>query len=462
MRLALILGAAALVAAPLAAKPAHRATQHAAKPAAARSAAPLPDTPEVQALRRAFQYAFPVYEMMRTRALTVTRAQAFGVSGINRLFPRKTLSDATSRDVTTPNNDTLYASAWLDLTNGPVTLTIPDLPGRYNSAALMNLFTDNVAILGTRTGGGGKFTIVGPGFAGTAPEGTTLVRIDTNDAWLLVRVYVAGVEDLAAAGTAIDGFKLDGGATPVPVVAVPTPQPDARTLLAVVNEALGRSHIAGRAHQFADAGVRPGVAEAWEQLPAATQKLWTAALPTFRGELKGGFVKVGAEVGGWSYPGPGIGNFGDDDAGRAAVALGGLAALPRQEAVYLSAGADKDGKPFDGSKSYFLRIPPRPPAGAFWSLTMYRVEPDGRLFFVDNPLHVFAIRSGSKTLHYDRDASLEIFIQPTQPSGERVVNWLPTPAKGPFRLVWRAYLPKVELLDGTFRLPAVVASEVVP
>ncbi len=462
MRLALIFGAAALVATPLAAKPTRKAVP---RPIAARSApakASLADTPEVQALRRAFHYAFPVYEMMRTRALTLARTQAFGIDGINRLLPRKTLADATSRDVTTPNNDTLYASAWLDLTGGPVTLTIPDLPGRYNSAALMNVFTDNVAILGTRTGGGGRFAIAGPGWTGKAPEGTTLVRSDTNDAWLLVRVHVDGAGDLAAAGTAIDGFRLDGGAAPVPTVAVPTPVPDAKTLLAVVNEALGRSHVAGRADQFADAGVRPGVAETWEALPATTQKLWTAALPAFRDELKGGMAKVGAEIGGWSYPGPGIGNFGTDDAGRAAVALGGLGALPRQEAVYLSAHADRDGRPFDGARAYTLRMPPRPPAGAFWSLTMYRVEPDGRLFFVDNPRHVFAIRSASRSLHYDRDDSLEVFIQPTAPSGERVVNWLPSPPKGPFRLVWRAYLPKVELLDGSFRLPAVVASEAVP
>ena len=461
----LICGAAMLAATPLAAKPAPRAKSVAARPAAPAAAAPAlaapEDTAEVQALRRAFNYAFPVYEMMRTRGNAVTMAQGFGVNGVNMLFARKKLADATSRDVTTPNNDTLYASAWLDLSKGPVTLTVPDLAGRYNSAALMNVFTDNVAILGTRTGGGGDFLIAGPGYTGPKPDAGTLVRVDTNDAWLLVRVYVDGADDLAAASASIDRFKLSGAAENVPVVTKAPANPDAATFLAVVNEALGRSKIAGRSAQFADAGIRPGVANAWDELPLETRKLWTATLPWFRHELKGGMAKVGAEVGGWSYPGPGIGQFGDDDAGRAAVALGGLAALPRQEAVYLTAYADKDGKVFDGKSAYFMRMPPRPPAGAFWSLTMYAVQPDGRLFFHANPLNVFALGSGTKTLHYDRDGSLELFIQPKQPSGERVVNWLPTPP-GPFRLVWRAYLPKVELLDGSFRLPAVAASEPVP
>ncbi|QXQ06016.1 DUF1254 domain-containing protein [Sphingosinicellaceae bacterium] len=431
-----------------AAHPAHAARKAAPHPA---RPATLPDTPQVTQLRAAFQYAFPVYEMMRTRAGTVAKAQAFGLSGVNRLFARKTLADATTREVTTPNNDTLYASAWLDLKNGPVTLTVPDLPGRYNSAALMNIFTDNVAVVGTRTGGTGRFTIAGPGFTGRAPEGTTLLRSDTNDAWLLVRVYVAGPEDIAAAGEAIDGFKLEGGGEAVPATIAPTPTPDAKTFLAVVGEALARSGVTPRVE-----GLAP-----YAELPAETQNLCATAIPIFRNELKAGFAKVGTVADGWSYPGPGIGNFGDDDAGRAAVAVGGLGALPRQEAVYLSANTDADGKPLTGASAYTVHIPPRPPVGAFWSLTMYQIDKDGRLFFVPNPLDRFAVRSAAKSLHYERDGGLDIFVQAARPSGERVVNWLPAPP-GPFRLVWRAYLPRVELLDGTFRLPPVTASEVVP
>ena len=449
---ALLLAAATGVAAAPARRPVHRPAPAAksAAPAAPRAAFVMPDTPEAEQVRAAFLSAFPVYEMMRTRGLTVAKAQAFGLTGVNRLFPRKTLADASARDVTTPNNDTLYASAWLDLKNGPVTLTVPDLPGRYNSAALMNLHTDNVAIVGTSSGGGGQYTIVGPGWRGPKPDSGKVIKVDTNDAWLLVRVYVAGPDDLEAAGTAIDGFQLSGGGEAVPTTAMPTPTPDAATFFAVVDEALGRSGL----------DVPPALV-AWDSQPADTQKLWTQALPALRAELKGGFAKVGTVSDGWSYPGPGIGNFGDDDAGRSAVALGGLAALPRQEAVYLSANADADGKPLTGAKAYTVHIPPHPPVGAFWSLTMYQVDKDGRLFFVANPLDRFAVRSGTKSLHYERDGSLDLFVQASRPGGERVVNWLPAPP-GPFRLVWRAYLPRPELLDGSFRLPPVQATEVVP
>lgn len=442
--LALSAGAAAAPAKRPVRRPAPLARPVAAEPAA------LPDSPEVQQLRTAFHYAFPIYEMMRTRSLTVAKAQGFGLTGVNRLFARKTLAGATSRDVTTPNNDTLYASAWLDLRNGPVTLTVPDLPGRYNSAALMNLRTDNVVIVGTSSGGGGQFTIAGPDWKGPKPDAGKVIRVDTNDAWLLVQVYVAGPDDLDAAGAAIDQFTLSGGGEAVPTTVVPTPNPDAPTFFAVVGEALTRSGMPV-----------PEALAAWETQPADTQKLWTQALPALRAELKGGFAQVGTVTDGWSYPGPGIGNFGDDDAGRSAVALGGLAALPRQEAVYLSANADAGGEPLTGARGYTVHIPPHPPVGAFWSLALYSVDKDGRLFFVANPLDRFAIRSGAKSLHYERDGSLDIFVQATKPSGERVVNWLPAPP-GPFRLVWRAYLPRPELLEGSFRLPPVQATGVMP
>ena len=442
---------------PVAAATAKHAAGKPAKALPARAAAParpvaLPDTPEVAALRQGFRFGFPIYEFMRTRNNQLARAGAIGLpNAVNMLFPRAVLADATSREVTTPNNDTLYASGWLDLAGGPVLLTVPALGGRYNSAALMSVQTDNTAILGTRTGGqGGRYAIVGPGYAGPTPAGTELIRSASNDAWLLVRVLVAGPGDLAAAAAALGGFKLEaaGSDTAVAAFKSATPAvPDAAAFRAVVDEAIARNPgLAARAAAFT--GLAPGAE-------------WARHLPGLRAELKGGLALAGDVVGGWSYPRAGIGDFGDDNDLRAYVALGGLAALPRVEAMYLSARADKDGTVLDGSRAYRVTLPPRLPVGAFWSLTMYQVEPDGRLFFVANPLNRFAVGDRSKQLRSNRDGSYEIFVQAGAPHGERVVNWLPAP-KGKFVLVFRAYLPRAELLDGSFRLPPVVAAEVVP
>ena len=402
--------------------------------------------------------------MMRTRAETLAKARAYGIDGVNHLLPKQRLANAQDREVTTPNNDTLYGSAWLDLTGGPLALEVPPLPGRYNSAALMSLFTDNVAVVGTRNGGkGGSYWIAGPGWDGKVPPGTTLLRSPTNDAWLLVRVLVDGPADFDMAMAAMRQFALNpvANAAPTPLAAVSTPLPDAPTFLAVVNEALGRSPLPARGKAFEDVGIRPGASDVWATLSPDAQALWTRALPAFRAELKTGLGALSTKVDGWSYPGAEIGDFGDNDRSRAAVALGGLAVLPRSEAVYLSAASDKDDAPLTGAKAYVVHIPPHVPARGFWSLTMYEQVPDGRLFFVDNPAGRYAVGNRTPELHAEADGSLDIFVQATKPGGERAVNWLPAP-KGPFKLVFRGYLPGPALLDGSFHLPPVTPGEPIP
>jgi hypothetical protein len=431
-----------------------------AAPAAARIA-PLPDTPEIQALRRAFRFGFAPYEMLRTRQAQAARVQAAGMgSGINAMVPRLTLADASSREVTTPNNDTLYGSAWLDLSQGPVFFTIPPL-NRYHSAALMSITSDVVAVLGTRTVGsnGGRYAIVGPNFSGDLPKGVEMVRSQSNDAWLLVRVVVNGPEDLAAAADGLTRYTLAAVAGDNPLDLKVPVRPDGKAFITTVNAAIERSgdvRLQARARGFAD----QGIGTPWEQLSPAQQKLWNDSLPALIAELKDG-LSAGETVNGWAYPAFNIALYGEDDDLRAKVALGGLAALPRVEAVYFTARSDGEGKPLTGDKSWRLKIPPGLPVGAFWSLTMYQQEADGRLFFVPNELDRFAVGDRSRHLRPERDGSIELFIQNAKPSGERVVNWLPAP-KGKFVLVYRAYLPGAGLLDGSIRLPPVTEDEMIP
>jgi hypothetical protein len=108
----------------------------------------------------------------------------------------------------------------------------------------------------------------------------------------------------------------------------------------------------------------------------------------------------------------------------------------------------------DGKGRYGLRFEAgqSPPAGAFWSLTMYEVTPEGRAFLVDNPLSRYAIGDRTHGLVRGADGSLEIHLQHDRPAEE--ANWLPAPA-GPMRLVLRAYEPSEALIDGTWRMPAV-------
>ena len=77
--------------------------------------------------RRAAIYLFPLYEMYRTRwQATVNDANPFRQK-LNRFLHVPMLADHRSRMVTTPNNDTLYSVAWLDLSIEPLFLTVPPM-----------------------------------------------------------------------------------------------------------------------------------------------------------------------------------------------------------------------------------------------------------------------------------------------------------------------------------------------
>jgi hypothetical protein len=106
-----------------------------------------------------------VYEFARTRFNALYHNANPQRATLNRFAHRRQLSDHRSRAVTTQNSDTLYSSAWLDLTNTPVRIEVPQVEaGRYWSIALMDVFTNNFAILGSRLNGTGPVdvVIVGP------------------------------------------------------------------------------------------------------------------------------------------------------------------------------------------------------------------------------------------------------------------------------------------------------------
>lgn len=407
----------------------------------------------------AYFYAFPIYEFARTAwasaGPTAQRAHRF-----NQPMHRRTLTDHTGRNITTPNNDTVYTSARLDLSNGPLLAEFPTLPDRYFSIAFMNAYTDNFAYVGTRAtdGEGGRALIVGPTWQGQSPAGIRIIRSQTDDVWLLARILVHGPEDLAAANAAQDQIRFLDAPEPSLLPLAPTSSDELENFLAVTNAMLARGPLVDpvgrRASDYNDTGLRPGDVDAWSSLTQAQRDRWTVAAARAQQTLRTGFALRGETLNGWHYPPAGVGAPGDADDVRAAVALSGLAALEAAEATYARADDDNHGDPLTGEHAYTLTIPANVPAGAFWSLSMYQRENDGRLFFTENALNRFAIGDRTRGLMANADGSYTISLQRNEPSAGRA-NWLPTPA-GAFVITFRAYLPQTPMLNGTWRLPAVV------
>jgi hypothetical protein len=158
----------------------------------------LKDTELSDLVKKAYVYAFPVYEMYRTRYGAVYNPINPGRTDLNQFNHRRKLSDHTARQVTTPNNDTLYSSAWLDLSQEPLVLSVPDTAGRYYSMAFMDFYTNNFAYVGRRVTGtkAGDYVVVGPKWNGATPAGLAVIKSPTKSVWLLGKTLVDGEADL--------------------------------------------------------------------------------------------------------------------------------------------------------------------------------------------------------------------------------------------------------------------------
>ena len=441
----------------------------------AQSAAPAPvaavatsvdGIPEALAQRvdDAFIALFPLYEMGRARfnaavhPLNPTPSPPNGAP-VNR----RTLIDHTARDVTTPNNDTLYSATWLDLHDSPVRVHVPRVDrGRYWSVALLDAYTNNFAILGSQSLGAGPLdvTVVGPQWRGKLPTGRVL-RAPTNDVQLVGRFLVNGPQDLATVHRVQDGIRihpLNSGSSTVPQWVMPRTSTDPENFLAVVNEMLVRNPPdraqAIQFKQWADLGVGLGAYD-FGRLPQQVQAAWRSRLPVLHERIKVGLQYGARLVDGWSVPSPNVGQFGSDYLLRAAVAYGGLSALAASEAIYLNLETDPSGAPLDGRKAWRLKVPPVE-ARAFWSLSMYEKTPDGRLFFAANPLARYAIGDRTPGLQREPDGSFTILLQHEPPTDTR--NWLPTPA-GSYAITLRAYLPTDAMRQGKAPLPRLEPTE---
>lgn len=409
-------------------------------------------------MREATLYAYGPYQFALNMDRIGQRNAAAGI-GINALAHQRDLADHRARSITAPNTDTIYSSAILDLTTGPVELTVPEAGTRYVSVMLMDVFTDVFATIGTGAGAdpGGRYWIAGPDWIGDIADNITLIRAPGHDAWLLARIFVSGPDDLDAARDVQSRLTLRPlpGTQPTPFSASVEAEPSARTMLNLVNDRLGRSpdhpHTA-RAAPFDALGIRPGDSEAWDRLTALQKMRWRASFARVEDGLKSALAKRTVQKG-WSRAPNDLGRFGTDDATRAAVALIGFGAMSPEDATYYTAQTDADGGPLSGNHAYDFTIQPDAvPVDAFWSISVYAVEGDGRRFFMDNPIDRYSVNSATPGLTANATGAWSLHLSSARPDAE--VNWLPVPDE-PFILMFRAYRPQSPILFGDWLPPDV-------
>jgi hypothetical protein len=115
---------------------------------------------------------------------------------------------------------------------------------------------------------------------------------------------------------------------------------------------------------------------------------------------------------------------------------------------YLVAINDRSGKPFDGSATYRLTVPPKVPVQLYWSVTVYDRVTHALIRDQKWPSRA----STSPGLQTNADGSVDLFFGPKPPGGKES-NWVPTRAGRGWEIMARFYGPEKPLFDKTWTLP---------
>lgn len=425
--------------------------------------------------KAAYIYGFPMVDSYRIQhAYFVDNQNPEYKASWNHLRNIARVFTPEDKAVQTPNSDTPYSMAGLDLRAEPMVLTVPEIKAnRYFSIQLVDLYTFNFAYIGSRTtgNGGGVFVIAGPGWQGETPSGVSqVIRTETEFVLAVYRTQLFNPADLDQVKEIQSSYQLQplseflGQAAPAsapPVEFVPPLTPDTQKtsleVFGILNFLLQfcppvPSEVELRS-RFAQIGIEAGQDFAADTLAPEVKEAMTqgiadawAEFAALKKQVDAGQVTAGDLFGTRDY-------LQNNYLYRMAAAVLGIFGNSKQEAMYPFYTVDAEGQPLSGANRYTLHFAADhlPPVHAFWSLTMYELPAS---LLVANPLHRYLLNSPMlPQFRRDGDGGLTFYIQNESPGTELEANWLPAPA-GPFFCAMRLYWPKAEALDGTWTAPA--------
>lgn len=411
-----------------------------------------------ETLSEAYIYAFPLVLTDATKTLsTNTDGNMAGRAPVNQFNHAKKLADASFRTVVTPNVDTVYSQAWLDIGTEPLIYVLPETD-RFCNVQILDAWTNTAAVLDKA----GVYAIALPGWEGELPDGVTRVNVPTASVWSIARVVLSGDEDLPHVYAIQEQMQLLPLSAYGQEARYTAPQgryakendfvPVNKVLSMTPGEFFNTANTLMQANPPADAdrelleklsAIRVGAGMTFDDslLGEDAAERWTQMLQGLRATLSADSAKYAQKLGQWRYYGKPIGDFGTAYAYRAMVALVGLGANTVDVAIYPKTAVDETGAALSGEKTYTLHFASLPPtrAGGFWSVTAYGADD----FLIDNPIHRYCINDRS-AFELNEDGTLDLVLSRKAP--ENMANWLPV-SDGGFHLFMRIYLPDMDALD---------------
>ena len=375
-----------------------------------------------------------------------------------------------------PNQDVVYGLGFLSFEKEPVVIQVPDFGDRFWTLPVYDARTDQISELGLQYGTKpGFYMIVGPNWKGETPSGISgVVRSTTNFAATMPRIFLNDTpEDQAAIQPLLNQIlvyplsqfdgkmktkdwgkmpKVERKGTPEKYSSTQPPWVDPATFfdrLPIVMQQVpampGEEALYKGISSVLDAAAKdPEVMKTLRETAFAADAELVAPMMRWRvnGEPAGN---------GWTSP-ANNGAFGTDYIHR----MGAVKADPydnkRNETMYFYTDNNSNSQQLVGETSYAVTFPKGqlPPVKGFWSLTVYNPEH----VFAPNAINRFALGTKNKSLKYNSDGSLTIYLGTKSPGADKEPNWIPAPA-GNFSIWLRAYWPDKAILDGSWKPPVV-------
>ncbi|MFZ0065932.1 MAG: DUF1254 domain-containing protein [Pseudolabrys sp.] len=432
--------------------------------------------------RLAYVWGWPLVNNLN-RALAIANLPEPGrLGGIVPVSPPGYVSmltdyiDAGERFVTCPNQDTVYGAGFQRLDSKPVVVQVPDFGDRFFVYQLTDARTDSFASIGKQYGTKpGHYLLVGPHWNGDVPKGINAVfRSPTDLAAVLPRIFQDDTpEDKAAVQRVVsqvmvyplseyDGTMKTKDWKKTPEFPAPAggsgetkwvdPEKFFDQLPQVMKDVPplpGEEALYKMIQSVLDAAANnPEIKATLTQTAVAAEDELIKPLLQFHNN--------GRPVGnGWTSP-PNGARWGTDYLSRAATARSNMYDNAPEETRYIYTDFDSAGQRLTGANRYTVTFAKGqlPPVDGFWSLTLYNKEH----LFEPNRLNRFSLGTKSKSLKYNTDGSLTLYYQNESPGADKESNWVPAP-KDEFSLYIRAYWPKPEILDGSWKPPAVTRAD---
>ncbi|MDZ4858277.1 MAG: DUF1254 domain-containing protein [Candidatus Hydrogenedentes bacterium] len=421
----------------------------------------------------AYLYTYPLLVMDMTRRCLTYPLCVDGVGPANQFNHMRIFPKAGFDTVLHANVDTLYSSAWLDLRQGPVLVSVPDTAGRYYLIQMMDMWSDVFASVSPRTAGAGanRFLVTPPGWTGEIAADVTVFESPTPHVWAIARTLVHGRTDFENAHIIQDGYAIaDFGEwsgkqkpaildDPYATTSLPFRAVDkmsagvffkyASQLLRVNPPHSSDDVIIDRMTRL---GFIAGAELDWNRLHPAFREALERAPLIAQQRMRSHAPSIGAHINGWQIDTRGIGVYGNDYLKRAVVAKTALGANAAEDAVYPVVYVDRDGRTLNGERNYIIHFERSqlPPVNAFWSIALYNAEG----YTVANDWNRYAV-GDQDPLRYNPDGSLDIFIENERPGDETEPNWIYAPEE-PFHLMMRLYWPTNQVLAGNWAPPPVI------